>query len=47
MEFKTHNKVLMADIAKMYRQVWIAQDDTWLQCILWRDNPNETLRDID
>ncbi|XP_055623147.1 uncharacterized protein LOC129766597 [Toxorhynchites rutilus septentrionalis] len=43
-DFKTHDKVLMADIAKMYRQILIAQPDTWLQCILWRKHSNEPLR---
>ncbi|XP_058817111.1 uncharacterized protein LOC131680412 [Topomyia yanbarensis] len=43
-EFKTHDKVLMADIAKMYRQILIADQDTWLQCILWRDNPEKPLK---
>ncbi|XP_058811085.1 uncharacterized protein LOC131675982 [Topomyia yanbarensis] len=43
-EIKTHDKVLMADIAKMYRQILIADQDTWLQCILWRDSPEKPLK---
>ncbi|XP_055632703.1 uncharacterized protein LOC129773154 [Toxorhynchites rutilus septentrionalis] len=43
-DFKTHNDVLVADIAKMYRQIHIAYTDTWLQCILWRDSPNDQLK---
>ncbi|XP_062557404.1 uncharacterized protein LOC134222276 [Armigeres subalbatus] len=43
-EFKTHNKVLMGDIAKMYRQVEVAEEDTWLQCILWRNQPSEPIK---
>ncbi|XP_055589816.1 uncharacterized protein LOC129741997 [Uranotaenia lowii] len=30
-EFRTHNKVLVADVAKMYRQTLVAYEDTWLQ----------------
>ncbi|XP_058816720.1 uncharacterized protein LOC131679999 [Topomyia yanbarensis] len=43
-EFETHYLVLMADIAKMYRQILIADQDTWLQCILWRDSPEKPLK---
>lgn len=44
-EFWTHGKVLMADIAKMYRQIQVVeQDSTWLQCILWRDHPHAPLQ---
>ena len=43
-EFRTHNKVLVADIAKMYQQVRVAEDDTWLQCILWRNEPKEPIK---
>lgn len=34
----------MADIAKMYRQIQVAEQDTWLQCILWRDHPHAPLQ---
>ncbi|XP_058827744.1 uncharacterized protein LOC131687664 [Topomyia yanbarensis] len=43
-EFKTHDKVLMADIAKMYRLILITDQDTWLQCILWRYSPEKSLK---
>ncbi|XP_058817132.1 uncharacterized protein LOC131680434 [Topomyia yanbarensis] len=28
----------------MYRQILIADQDTWLQCILWRDSPQKPLK---
>ncbi|XP_049300463.1 uncharacterized protein LOC125774090 [Anopheles funestus] len=43
-DFRMHTKVLTADIVKMYRQVLVAEEDSWLQCILWRANPKEPLR---
>ncbi|XP_066596917.1 uncharacterized protein [Prorops nasuta] len=34
--FRTYRYVLTADIAKMYRQVWMHEDDKRYQRILWR-----------
>ncbi|XP_018376447.1 PREDICTED: uncharacterized protein LOC108769758 [Trachymyrmex cornetzi] len=36
--FRTYNYVLTADIEKMYRQVWVHQEDRHYQRILWRVN---------
>ncbi|XP_055908033.1 uncharacterized protein LOC129942917 [Eupeodes corollae] len=35
---------LVADISKMYRQIWVAQEDTPYQMILWRSSPNESIK---
>ncbi|XP_018378079.1 PREDICTED: uncharacterized protein LOC108770842 [Trachymyrmex cornetzi] len=36
--FRTYNYVITADIEKMYRQVWVHEDDRRYQRILWRRN---------
>lgn len=41
--FRFHKYVLVADIAKMYRQVLVDDRDIHWQCILWRDTPNKPL----
>lgn len=38
-----HQYVLTADIAQMYRQIWVDPRDRMLQLILWRRNPTETV----
>ncbi|XP_036327163.1 uncharacterized protein LOC118739764 [Rhagoletis pomonella] len=43
LRFRTHRYVLMADIAKMYRQIIVDPRDAKWQCILWRNTPNEPL----
>lgn len=45
--FRFSKFVLIADIEKMYRQVRINPSQTFLQNILWRDNPNDPLRCIE
>lgn len=42
--FRQHNCVLGADIEKMYRQVWVKEEQRDLQRIVWRSNPEEKLR---
>lgn len=42
--FRTHRYVLSADIEKMYRQVRLHPEDTKYQKILWRKNPNESIK---
>lgn len=42
--FRTHNFVLSADITKMYRQFWIADIHRSFQRILWRSDPNESIK---
>lgn len=36
--FRTYNYVITADIEKMYRQVWLHEDDRRYQRVLWRRN---------
>ena len=42
--FRTFPIALTADIAKMYHCVWVPSTDSYLQCILWRDNVDEPIR---
>uniref|UniRef100_A0AAG5DSG1 Reverse transcriptase domain-containing protein n=1 Tax=Anopheles atroparvus TaxID=41427 RepID=A0AAG5DSG1_ANOAO len=44
LDFRTHTVVATADIAKMYRQVWVSDEDSWMQCILWREHPQEPIQ---
>ncbi|XP_058810942.1 uncharacterized protein LOC131675813 [Topomyia yanbarensis] len=44
LDFRCHDKVVTADIAKMYRQINVHDDDTWMQCILWRAQSNEEIQ---
>lgn len=41
--FRKHNYVLSADIAKMYRQVYIKENQRQLQRILWRFSPKDKI----
>lgn len=43
-DFRGHNIVLMADVEKMYRQVKVAEPDTWFQCILYRKDQSLPIR---
>ncbi|XP_072761512.1 uncharacterized protein [Anoplolepis gracilipes] len=45
--FRTFKYVLIADITKMYRQILIDESQVPLQRILWRNNPNEQLREFE
>lgn len=44
--FRTYKYVITTDIEKMYRQVKINPDQHFLQNILWRDNPDASLKCI-
>ncbi|XP_038215213.1 uncharacterized protein LOC119834785 [Zerene cesonia] len=44
MRWRCYPISLVADIVKMYRQVKVAESDTDYQRILWRDDPNDDLR---
>ncbi|XP_049548037.1 uncharacterized protein LOC125959266 [Anopheles darlingi] len=44
LDFRLHTVVATADIAKMYRQVWVSDEDTWMQCILWRDHRTQPMQ---
>lgn len=39
--WRVHRVVFTADIAKMYRQIGIHEDDQNLQRIIWRNSPSE------
>ncbi|XP_053968947.1 uncharacterized protein LOC128870359 [Anastrepha ludens] len=41
--FRRHKYVIMADIAKMYRQIWVDERDTEWQCIFWRPTSQQPL----
>lgn len=41
--FRTYQHVLNADIAKMFRQIRVAEEDTKYQLILWRENKNSPI----
>ena len=41
--FRLHKIVMTADIAKMYRQVWVNAEDRSLQRILWRKTPDQPI----
>lgn len=44
LDFRCHDKVVMADVTKMYRQVYLHELDSWFQCILWRNDPSEAIQ---
>ncbi|XP_058466308.1 uncharacterized protein LOC131439387 [Malaya genurostris] len=44
LRFRAKAIVVTADIAKMYRQIWITKEDWPLQRILWRTSPSEPIR---
>ncbi|XP_050303742.1 uncharacterized protein LOC126741390 [Anthonomus grandis grandis] len=41
--FRQHTIVITADVAKMYRQVKVSEEQLDLQRIVWRDNPNDEI----
>ena len=45
LRFRLHQVALMADIEKMFRQINLDPEDRNYQRIVWRENPNEPLRD--
>ena len=44
--FRSHTYALTADIEKMYRQVLVHPDDAPYQKILFRETPNETIKEL-
>ena len=44
LQFRTFRFALNADIAKMYRQIRVNDEDANYQLILWRDDPNKPLQ---
>ncbi|XP_059054950.1 uncharacterized protein LOC131848996 [Achroia grisella] len=45
MRWRMHAVYFVSNIEKMYRMILIAKEDTDFQRILWRNNPNEPLKD--
>lgn len=45
LRFRLHKFALVADIEKMYRQIRVAPEDCELQRIVYRSNPDESLKD--
>ncbi|XP_058449054.1 uncharacterized protein LOC131429015 [Malaya genurostris] len=43
LRFRAKAVVVTADITKMYRQIWVAEEDQPLQRVLWRNSPSEPL----
>lgn len=43
LRFRLHRYVACADVAKMYRQILIHENQRDLQLILWRDNPHQPI----
>ncbi|XP_062714255.1 uncharacterized protein LOC134291019 [Aedes albopictus] len=44
LRFRLHRIAVVADVEKMYRMILVYPSDQRLQCILWRDTPNEPIR---
>ena len=45
LRFSSRKYAMTADVQKMYRQVWIADDHLDFQGIVWRQTPSEPLQD--
>lgn len=43
LRFREHQFVVIADIAKMYRQILIHPEERYLQSIVWRSNPDDDI----
>lgn len=44
LQFRSFEYALTADIAKMYRQVIVNENQVPLQCIVWRDHPTDEIK---
>ncbi|XP_065073868.1 uncharacterized protein LOC135697936 [Ochlerotatus camptorhynchus] len=44
LRFRLHRIAVVADVEKMYRMILVYLLDQRLQCILWRNSPNEPIR---
>lgn len=44
LRFRLHRITIVADVEKMYRMILVYGSDQRLQCILWRNSPDEPLR---
>lgn len=45
LKWRQHRVAYIADVEKMFRQIWVHQEDQSLQKIIWRDSPNEMLQE--
>ncbi|UYV73292.1 hypothetical protein LAZ67_10002541 [Cordylochernes scorpioides] len=45
LRFRIHPVAINADIAKMYRQIRISQEDSEFQRIVWRNDPHDKIKD--
>ncbi|XP_072400609.1 uncharacterized protein [Diabrotica undecimpunctata] len=45
LKFRQHAKVICADVAKMYRMIWVSPDQRSLQKIFWRSSPSQQLEE--
>ncbi|XP_043461973.1 uncharacterized protein LOC122498348 [Leptopilina heterotoma] len=41
--FRIHRFVITGDIVQMYRQIWVEPSQRRLQCILWRESPDQPM----
>jgi len=44
LKFRRFKYTLIADIAKLYRQILVTEEQTPLQHIVWRDKPTEKIK---
>ncbi|XP_062704472.1 uncharacterized protein LOC134286812 [Aedes albopictus] len=44
MRGRTRQIMVVADVEKMFRQIWTRPEDRHLQCILWRSSPVENVK---
>nr|XP_034832179.1 uncharacterized protein LOC117988989 [Maniola hyperantus] len=44
MKWRKYKIAIVSDIVKMYRQVLVSDEDSDLQCIIWRNHPDESLQ---
>ncbi|XP_072395137.1 uncharacterized protein [Diabrotica undecimpunctata] len=45
LRFRQHAKVICADVAKMYRMIWVSPNQRSLQKIFWRSSPSQQLEE--
>lgn len=45
LKWRKHRLVVVADIEKMYRQIWVRKKDRNMQCVVWRNSPTESIKD--
>lgn len=43
--WRTYRYVFTADVEKLYRFIWLNENQRYLQTVIWRSSPNEPLQD--